>query len=87
MWAGRNWICSCDENREDQRGDIWMLQRKTCGRQARGKLKCLTEVCGETAMVTLTGTPTELSVGRDKKLACFAKLISFTFLHVQMCGS
>ena len=31
MREGRNWRCSCDENREDQRGDIWMLQRKTCG--------------------------------------------------------
>ena len=52
--------------------DIWMLRRITCRRTERGKGKCLTEVCGETDMVSLTGTPKELSVGRDKKLARLA---------------
>ena len=35
-------------------------------------MKCLTDVCGETDVVTLTGTPKEKNVGRDKKLACLA---------------
>ena len=42
MTAGRDWRCSCDENREDQRGDICMVH----GGRSEGNVRRLTEVCG-----------------------------------------